>query len=267
MLIYFVKDAIDHFEKLEANTRIFYSNSLRNEGDLDGDDEIIIEQPDSIPLYNQPNRNRSLLKHIVSSFFSNIFAVRSNLLKSLIFPIQKIQNIFYHHQIFKQTRYLFKPKLIVNTSLILFIMFALCFGYYGLWIWLPELYKRMDLYGGSPCRPAGFVPSNQSQLLDHLVNGKNQSRCHIENKVFVSSFYSALSNLPGNLFTIFFIDKMGRNSVTCKIIQFKISISIKLYIYTFRSVKFYSLRFIGVWNSVYQKRGTRCTTCDNFRRH
>lgn len=114
----------------------------------------------------------------------------------------------------------------MNTCLILFIMFALCFGYYGLWIWLPELYKRMDEYGGSPCRPSGYSPPNTTF---HLTNSnQNTSRCHIENKVFMSSFYSALSNLPGNLFTILFIDKMGRNIVTC---NFKIVLLQQVLVY------------------------------------
>lgn len=107
-------------------------------------------------------------------------------------------------------RYLFKPKLAVNTCLILFIMFALCFGYYGLWMWLPELYKRMAIYDGSPCIPDNYIPTNASEF-----GSSSNSSCHIESNVFVSSFYSALSNLPGNLFTILFIDKMGRNVVTC----------------------------------------------------
>lgn len=126
-------------------------------------------------------------------------------------------------KIAKQTRYLFRPKLAMNTCLILFIMFALCFGYYGLWIWLPELYKRMALYGGSPCRPSDFVPVNNTLLSN--VNGalRNDTKCHIENKVFLSSFYSAMSNLPGNLFTILFIDKMGRNVVTCMFFFYFIS--------------------------------------------
>lgn len=86
-------------------------------------------------------------------------------------------------------------------------MFAICFGYYGLWMWLPELYKRMALTGGSPCSTI-LIPAN-------TTNNSNTSNCHIDDSIFVSSFKSALSNLPGNIFTIIFIDKMGRNIVTC----------------------------------------------------
>jgi VNT family MFS transporter (synaptic vesicle glycoprotein 2) len=86
------------------------------------------------------------------------------------------------------------------------IMFCLCFGYYGLWMWLPELFKRMKLYGGSPCS------SNINMNTTVITNVTNS--CHIDNSVYLSTFYSSLSNLPGNIFTILFIDKMGRNLIT-----------------------------------------------------
>lgn len=93
-------------------------------------------------------------------------------------------------------------------------MFALCLGYYGLWIWLPELFKRMNASGGSPCSSSLIVKN--TTLVTNSTNA-----CHIDKSVYLSSFYSALSNLPGNIFTIIFIDKMGRNIVTCNFI-FKI---------------------------------------------
>lgn len=104
----------------------------------------------------------------------------------------------------KTTFELFKPPLTVRIFLVSFIMFALCFGYYGLWMWLPELFKRMTLYGGSPC----------SNHLNKTIVINETVSCHIENSVYMSSFYSSLSNLPGNIFTILFIDKMGRNVIT-----------------------------------------------------
>ena len=60
--------------------------------------------------------------------------------------------------------------------------------------------------GGSPCKvdPYFKITQNMSTI----------SNCSIDNQVYVSSFYSSLSNLPGNIFTVIFIDKMGRNLVT-----------------------------------------------------
>ncbi len=105
----------------------------------------------------------------------------------------------------RKTKFLFVRPYTFNTLIVLYIMFALCFSYYGLWMWLPELYKRMDANGGSPCT-ASYVNST-------II--KTNRTCHIEDSIYMSSFISSMSNLPGNLFTIFFIDKLGRNIITC----------------------------------------------------
>ena len=133
--------------------------------------------------------------------------------------------VLLNFQIITKTASLFKPPHLIKTIFILFIMFALCFGYYGLWIWLPELYKRMAQNGGSPC-------SSSSSTNFTVITNKTAS-CHIENGVFLSSFYSALSNLPGNLFTIIFIDKMGRNLVTCKYLNIYLIIEISINLINF----------------------------------
>ena len=104
---------------------------------------------------------------------------------------------------FKKTLELFKAPYTVNTSLVLFIFFCLCFAYYGLWMWLPELFKRMSITGGSPCA-ASNIPANTT----------SNSTCRLEQSVYLDSFISALSNLPGNVITIIFIDKIGRNRIT-----------------------------------------------------
>jgi len=72
-------------------------------------------------------------------------------------------------------------------------------------MWLPELFKRMTLYGGSPC---------SSNIANKTLIKNETISCHIENDVYLNTFYSSLSNLPGNIFTILFIDKMGRNLIT-----------------------------------------------------
>lgn len=104
----------------------------------------------------------------------------------------------------KKTCELFKAPYTKNTCLVLFIYFGLCFGYYGLWMWLPELFKRMSVNGGSPCTSNSNIP----------VNSTSNSTCRIDDSVFFSSFISALSNLPGNIITVVYIDQFGRNKIT-----------------------------------------------------
>ena len=113
----------------------------------------------------------------------------------------------------KKTLEMFKRQHLLKTLLIMFISFALSLGYYGLWIWLPELYHRININHGSPCHAIGDS-ANATTPTNETLN------CKLDDDVFFNSFISALSNVPGNLFTIFFIDKMGRNLITCKFTLF-----------------------------------------------
>ena len=70
-------------------------------------------------------------------------------------------------------------------------------------MWLPELFKRMSVYGGSPC--SSNIP---------VANISINTTCHIDESVYMSSFISAISNLPGNIITVIWIDKIGRNRIT-----------------------------------------------------
>lgn len=103
----------------------------------------------------------------------------------------------------QKTGEIFKTPYTFNTILVLFIYFGLCFGYYGLWMWLPELFKRMSITGGAPCNVNGV----------HLNTTDNKT-CRIDPSVYMSTFISAMSNLPGNIITVVWIDQVGRNKIT-----------------------------------------------------
>lgn len=78
--------------------------------------------------------------------------------------------------------------------------------YYGLWMWFPELFSRVEKYGGSPCDHHQGPPNrtgNSTQEVD-------------KEWVYFSGFLTALSNLPGNLLTIFLMDQLGRKRLLCK---------------------------------------------------
>lgn len=62
----------------------------------------------------------------------------------------------------------------------------------------------MSRFGGTPCKPE----NNFNHTI--IVN----RTCNVDNSVFMSSFISALSNVPGNVLTIIYIDKLGRNTIT-----------------------------------------------------
>ncbi|XP_019617403.1 PREDICTED: synaptic vesicle glycoprotein 2C-like [Branchiostoma belcheri] len=105
--------------------------------------------------------------------------------------------------IVNQTVELVKPPLTSRTIVMMIIMFSICFGYYGLWLWLPELFKRIDLYGGSPC-----LESHKG------VNGSAppvplNETCLPSEDVYFEGFLTAVSNLPGNIFATVLMHKLG----------------------------------------------------------
>ncbi|KAK3580500.1 hypothetical protein CHS0354_001097 [Potamilus streckersoni] len=103
-----------------------------------------------------------------------------------------------------QTKEVFSPSLRRKAVILLIVNFTLSFGYYGLWMWFPELFNRVQKYGGSPCDSIKEnIPANQT-------NTTTSCNPIPDNWVFFEGFMTALSNLPGNVLTIFVMDKFGR---------------------------------------------------------
>ena len=68
-------------------------------------------------------------------------------------------------------------------------------------MWFPELFKRVE-NGGSAC--SYF---NESAVTNSTVPS---------DRIYVDGFYTSLSNLPGNLLTIFLMDKLSRKFLISK---------------------------------------------------
>ncbi|OWF42994.1 synaptic vesicle glycoprotein 2C-like [Mizuhopecten yessoensis] len=99
---------------------------------------------------------------------------------------------------------LFRAPLRRSTIILLIVTFTISFGYYGLWMWFPELFSRVEKYGGSPC----------DSVKGSNVTESGDQNCTIPDTwTYQSGFLTALSNLPGNLFTIFLMDKIGRKGI------------------------------------------------------
>ena len=78
-------------------------------------------------------------------------------------------------------------------------------------MWFPELFSRVEKYGGSPCETP-HASSNTSS------NGTDICQRIPENWVFFEGFMTAVSNLPGNILTIFLMDKIGRKPLLGKLL-------------------------------------------------
>ncbi|XP_044050253.1 synaptic vesicle glycoprotein 2B isoform X3 [Siniperca chuatsi] len=92
---------------------------------------------------------------------------------------------------------MFNGPLKSRSIVLLIIFYSISFGYYGLWMWFPELFERIE-NGGSPCANVS-LPSPLH----------NQSCYPVKTAVYMEGFIIAASNLPGNIFTILMIDSTG----------------------------------------------------------
>ncbi|XP_051545165.1 synaptic vesicle glycoprotein 2B-like isoform X2 [Myxocyprinus asiaticus] len=92
---------------------------------------------------------------------------------------------------------LFVGPLASRSVVLLIIFYCISFGYYGLWMWFPELFKRAE-DGGSPCANTSSIQSSE-----------NDSCYPVKTAVYMEGFVTAASNLPGNIFTILVMDKIG----------------------------------------------------------
>ncbi|XP_064421870.1 synaptic vesicle glycoprotein 2C isoform X3 [Latimeria chalumnae] len=89
-----------------------------------------------------------------------------------------------------------------SRSILLFIIFfSISFGYYGLWMWFPELFGRIEKTKGSPCSNVSHQ-SNSGKL-------ENVTCYPVNTAVYQQGFLTAAANLPGNVLTILVMDVIG----------------------------------------------------------
>merc|ERR1719414_1450753 len=94
----------------------------------------------------------------------------------------------------------------------LYINFAIQFGYYGLWLWFPELFNKLNIFynenpeaSASVCDITNYQPLNSTVTEDPFCANPVPDA-----KVFTDSFLISISALPGNIWTIIMMDKLGR---------------------------------------------------------
>jgi len=116
----------------------------------------------------------------------------------------------------QNTKQLFSKPLIRVTTIMITINFAIQFGYYGLWLWFPELFNKLETYYTlhpgeqiTVCEVVGKTITNTTQT-DNCAEPK-----HPDSQVFINSFIISLSAAPGNLWTILCMDKLGRKFFLC----------------------------------------------------
>lgn len=140
-------------------------------------------------------------------------------------------------------RQMFQSSLKARSFVLLIIFFCISFGYYGLWMWFPELFSKLEK-GGSPC-------SNMTQFSPL----RNQSCYPVKTAVYMEGFIIAASNLPGNIFTILVMDNMGgKVLLSCSLLVSSLSVFLIYVVKTKYQSLILSCVFSGVsviaWNAL-----------------
>jgi len=125
--------------------------------------------------------------------------------------VKRVKRVVY--QVASQSRIAFSSTLLRTTLLMIIINFGIQFGYYGLWLWFPELFTRLSNYyrthneSVTVCEVVNYVPFNQSipDPFEHCDTFTTP-----DTEVFVNAFIIASAALPANIWTIIHMDKLGR---------------------------------------------------------
>lgn len=133
-------------------------------------------------------------KHVTSTEYSieHLIANTKVHRKSSLPVHGRMESKFF--QILSTSSKLFRVPVLRNTLAILLIAYSLSFGYYGLWMWFPQIFAQLEYGNGTVC---------SSDIVDVPDDGNSSA-------IYQDAFLTALSNLPGNLFTIAFMDRLGR---------------------------------------------------------
>lgn len=143
-------------------------------------------------------------------------------------------------------RRLFTKPLKTRSIVLVVIFFCISFGYYGLWMWFPELFKRAA-EGGSPCANTSLPSGSQS--------AENPSCYPVKTSVYMEGFITAASNLPGNIFTILLMDHIGgKILLSCSLLLSSLSVFFIWVVKTEMQCLLMSCLFSGVsvicWNAL-----------------
>ncbi|KAK2917558.1 synaptic vesicle glycoprotein 2C [Channa argus] len=151
----------------------------------------------------------------------------TSILKRVLLPIKEI----------------FRGQLKSRSIALLIIFYCISFGYYGLWMWFPELFARVE-DGGSPCANVS-LPSPLH----------NQSCYPVKTAVYMEGFVIAASNLPGNIFTILMMDSTGAKALlSCSLLVSSLTVFTIYVVQTKAQSLVLSCVFSGVsviaWNAL-----------------
>ncbi|XP_042215295.1 synaptic vesicle glycoprotein 2B-like [Homarus americanus] len=153
------------------------------------------------------NNNKSPKKYPVTLINTSGLKIQADINQSLW---KSFVMAFY--QTFRQTNALFGRSLLRVTIIMLLINFAIQFGYYGLWLWFPELFNRLEQYYDehpneevSVCNLAHYHGNSTV-----TPSSCDSDKPAIDQKALINTLITSVAPLPANLWTIFYMDRLGR---------------------------------------------------------
>ncbi|XP_067829475.1 synaptic vesicle glycoprotein 2C isoform X2 [Heptranchias perlo] len=175
--------------------------------------------PESPKYLMEAGREEEALRVFQRMFYWNHRgSARSFSVQRLAIPsAEKSSSMFYDsradwlkHQMLKgldPIRKILSHELRSRSITLSLIFFSISFGYYGLWMWFPELLKRIETVGGSACSH-NWNSSNGEDV-------ENDTCYPVRTAVYKEGFIIAAANLPGNILTILMMDLLGGKLMLC----------------------------------------------------
>ena len=101
------------------------------------------------------------------------------------------------------------------------ILYILCLPsrYYGLWLWFPELFNKLNEYykyhpddSKTVCEivDMGFKPPPNNTSTNTYNDDEFCNNPVPDSEVFINSIYVSIAAAPGNIWSIVHMDKLGR---------------------------------------------------------
>merc|ERR1719193_612871 len=98
--------------------------------------------------------------------------------------------------VIQSTRELFLKPHTYTTVMLIAIWYTLSFGFYGLWMWFPEIFKRVESGGGDTC-----THSTTSHILRNTTSNRSslltcKQLTATQTSVYLESLLVAISSIP-----------------------------------------------------------------------
>ncbi|ESO91041.1 hypothetical protein LOTGIDRAFT_122544 [Lottia gigantea] len=146
-------------------------------------------------VYRWNNNEEIEIKKIILAGDENTSLVKQN----------KEEGKFKNCSIFNQVSELFSKKYRCLSFITIGVIGFFSYGYYGLFMWFPELFRRMgDMNGSSFCG----LSSNQNTT--PVVSTEIESCNELDNQVYIDSLISMSASVVGPLLIVFYVDRIGR---------------------------------------------------------